>query len=82
MTPNEDSMLEFATRWHRFDGGDEYILPTFGVTPPVFYQRVLWLLNTRKDHGLDQPLARLVRQLCYRKLALHHPENDHSATRR
>ncbi|WP_228001427.1 DUF3263 domain-containing protein [Nocardia australiensis] len=65
MTPDEHSMLEFATRWHRFDGGDEYIRPTFGITPPVFYQRLLWLLNTSTDHGLDQPTCRLVRQLCF-----------------
>ncbi|MCX5042372.1 hypothetical protein OG921_04125 [Aldersonia sp. NBC_00410] len=75
-------MLEFATRWHQFDGGDEYILPTFGITPPVFYQRVLWLVNTSKDHGLDQPICRLVRQLCYRKLALKQPEGNPHTTRR
>ncbi|MGW1743981.1 DUF3263 domain-containing protein [Nocardia sp. NPDC001965] len=81
MTPNERSILEFAVRWHRFDG-DEYILPTFGITPAVFYQRVLWLLNTGKAHGLDVRTYQLVQQLCHRKLAMHRPEIESRPTRR
>ncbi|WP_174187280.1 DUF3263 domain-containing protein [Nocardia barduliensis] len=74
MTPNERSILEFAERWHRFDGGDEYILPTFGITPAVFYQRVLRLLIVGNSNGMDMPTCELLRQLCYRKLALLRPE--------
>lgn len=81
MTPNERSILEFAVRWHCFDG-DEYILPTFGITPAVFYQRVLWLLNDGKAHGLDVRTYQLVRHLCHRKLALHRSETTERSTPR
>lgn len=32
-------VLRFLTRWAPFGGGDEEILPTFGITPTTFYSR-------------------------------------------
>lgn len=33
--------VDFALRWEPFGGGDDYILPEFGVSPAVFYRRLL-----------------------------------------
>ncbi|WP_063130983.1 hypothetical protein [Nocardia fusca] len=74
MTPHERSMVEFVVKWYRFGNGDEYILPAFGIAPGIFYQRVLWLLDTDKDHYLDSRTEQQLREFCMRKLSLLSPE--------
>ena len=44
VTENELAMLDFAIKWAPFGGGDEHILPEFGVHSRVFYQRLQVLL--------------------------------------
>ncbi|MFI9538073.1 hypothetical protein ACIG56_33155 [Nocardia fusca] len=70
MTPDERSMVEFVVEWYRFDNGDEYILPAFGIVPRIFYQRVLWLLNTDKDLCLGSRSEQQLREFCMKKLTL------------
>ncbi len=32
-----DDLIKFVVKWEPFGGGDEYILPEFGIVPAVFY---------------------------------------------
>lgn len=54
MTEDELAMLGFAVRWAPFGGGDELILPEFGIYPHVFYRRLQRLLarNTDLNHSV------------------------------
>ncbi|MDF3312705.1 hypothetical protein P3H15_48070 [Rhodococcus sp. T2V] len=57
-------IIGFALRWAPFDGGDEYILPQFGITPATFYRRLAAILrdgHTRLDHGVREILTGLCR---------------------
>lgn len=41
LSKDERQMLEFARRWHPYNGGHpEDIMVTFGLTKTVFYQRL------------------------------------------
>lgn len=67
---HEDAlMVEFALKWLPYGGGDEHILPEFGLTPTEFYLRIMKLMNslsaTRVDLG---PRLQLI-ELCSLKLA-------------
>lgn len=42
---NARDMIAFAAKWEPFVGGDEYILPEFGVQPGEFYRRLAHLLT-------------------------------------
>ncbi len=37
---DENDLVRFAVQWAPFGGGDEYILPAFGLLPEQFYRRV------------------------------------------
>jgi|GEM_PF-6497764 len=69
MTPDDRAMLAFATKWARFGGGDEYILPEFGVTPVQFYHRVLAMVTTPRTAEVDFATKQFLRQFCLSKIA-------------
>ena len=69
MTHEERAMLAFATKWFRFDGGDEYILPEFGLTPPEFYQRVLSMVTSTLICELDFATRNQLREFCSFKIS-------------
>jgi len=67
MTPDERAMVDFVLRWSPFDDGDEYILPEFGLTPTVFYYRLLDFLTTPTDE-IDVATCSLLRDICRAKV--------------
>ncbi|MFF2111769.1 DUF3263 domain-containing protein [Rhodococcus koreensis] len=69
MTPEDQAMLAFATKWSRFGGGDEYILPEFGITPVVFYQRLLTMVTSTLINDVDFATRTYLRDFCSSKLA-------------
>ncbi|WP_067902036.1 DUF3263 domain-containing protein [Nocardia vaccinii] len=69
MTADELAMLEFAAKWYRFGGGDEFIFPEFGVTPAVFYQRVLRLVESTTSNIVTPQTRIRLRQFCTGKLS-------------
>lgn len=79
MTEDELAMLDFAVRWAPFGGGDEYILPEFGVYPIVFYRRLRRLLA--RDADLNHSVRRRLDELCTAKLAPPHREKRFTPTR-
>lgn len=66
MTEDELTMLDFAVRWAPFGGGDEHILPEFGICPHVFYRRLQRLLARNAD--LNHSVRRRLDELCTVKL--------------
>ncbi|PQP25197.1 DUF3263 domain-containing protein [Rhodococcus opacus] len=69
MTRDDQAMLVFATRWCRFGGGDEYILPEFGITPQVFYQRLLAMVTSTVINEVDFSTRTYLMDFCSGKLA-------------
>ena len=69
MTTEEQELIDFATRWLPFGGGDEYILPQFGVTPYTFYLRLHTLLQSRPTIGLRPAAKRQLAEACAVKLS-------------
>jgi len=68
VTREEYEMIDFASRWISYDGGDELILPEFGVHPAVFYSRLSVLLERPEFEGASR-----LRALCRRKLSSRAP---------
>lgn len=66
MTRDELAMLEFAITWAPFGGGDEHILPQFGILPTVFYRRLQRLLA--RHTGVNSSVRRRLNELCTLKL--------------
>ncbi|MFZ2178635.1 MAG: DUF3263 domain-containing protein [Rhodococcus sp. (in: high G+C Gram-positive bacteria)] len=69
MTPDEHAMLTFARQWLPYGGGDEHILPEFGLLPPVFYSRLHQLLGKNRFLGDDFGVRRQLLEQCAVKLA-------------
>ncbi|WP_213577431.1 DUF3263 domain-containing protein [Rhodococcus sp. USK13] len=69
MTRDDQAMLAFAAKWSRFGGGDEYILPEFGITPQVFYQRLLTMVTSTLINDVDFSTRTYLRDFCSSKLA-------------
>jgi hypothetical protein len=69
MTRDDQAMLAFATKWSRFGGGDEYILPEFGITPQVFYQRLLAMVTSTLINDVDFSTRTYLMDFCSSKLA-------------
>ncbi|MFC9841669.1 hypothetical protein ACFVKB_49275 [Rhodococcus sp. NPDC127530] len=67
MTKDELTMLDFAVKWAPFGGGDEHILPEFGVLPTVFYRRLHRLLTHHPT--VNDSVRRRLDELCTLKLA-------------
>ncbi|GCE44574.1 hypothetical protein Rhow_008995 [Rhodococcus wratislaviensis] len=79
MTRDDQAMLAFATRWSRFGGGDEYILPEFGITPDVFYQRLLTMAKSTLINDVDFATRTYLMDFCASKLARPAPKNAAAA---
>src|SRR5690606_14765305 len=69
MSPDDRTMLAFAVKWSPFGGGDEYILPEFGLTTAVFYQRPLAMVTTTLLDEVDFATRTFLRQFCVSKLS-------------
>lgn len=69
MTPSDRAMLVFATKWAPYGGGDEYILPEFGVCPVEFYQRILVMITTTGTEEVDFATKQFLRQFCIFKIS-------------
>lgn len=67
MTPDERAVVDFVLRWSPFEDEDEYILPGFGLTPEVFYRRVLTFATTPTGE-IDTATRSLLRDICTSKL--------------
>ncbi|QSE87333.1 DUF3263 domain-containing protein (plasmid) [Rhodococcus pseudokoreensis] len=79
MTRDDQAMLAFATKWSRFGGGDEYILPEFGITPSVFYQRILAMVTSTLINDVDFPTRTYLRDFCSSKLTRPAPKSAASS---
>ncbi|QRE82673.1 DUF3263 domain-containing protein [Rhodococcus ruber] len=66
MTKDEVALLDFAVQWAPYGGGDEHILPEFGLVPTDFYHRLRCLLDARPK--IDAGTRRRLKNLCTRKL--------------
>lgn len=66
MTKDEVALLDFAVRWAPYGGGDEHILPEFGLLPIDFYHRLQRLLD--EHPRIDARVRRRLKDLCTRKL--------------
>ncbi|WP_241032315.1 DUF3263 domain-containing protein [Rhodococcus pseudokoreensis] len=66
MTDDELTMLDFAVKWAPFGGGDDHILPEFGVVPTEFYQRLQAFLAYYP--GVNDSVRRRLAELCTLKL--------------
>ncbi|KXX58912.1 hypothetical protein [Rhodococcus sp. LB1] len=79
MTKEELAMLDFAVKWAPFGGGDEHILPEFGIFPAVFYRRLQRLLTHHPT--LNDTVRRRLDELCTLKLAPTHSDKPPSYSR-
>lgn len=68
MTQDEDLMVRFALKWLPYGGGDEHILPEFGLMPTEFYRRLAQLAETMRATNIDLGLRRQLVELCSLKL--------------
>ncbi|QQZ14628.1 MULTISPECIES: DUF3263 domain-containing protein [Rhodococcus] len=68
MTDIDYSMIKFAQMWSHYGGGDEYILPEFGISPALFYQRLHQTLEKRFIEDLDLTARLTLRDFCAVKL--------------
>ncbi|MFE5700324.1 DUF3263 domain-containing protein [Rhodococcus koreensis] len=67
----ERELLAFTLRWLPYGGGDEFILPHFGIGPSLFYRRVLAALRPVRDHRLSPEERGRLTDFCLRKIAEH-----------
>ncbi|AZG46640.1 hypothetical protein D7316_03241 [Gordonia insulae] len=66
ISESDRSMIRYLLRWAPFDGGDDEIFPTFGISPGTFYLRVGRLLQAEPDRIPHHNLAELI-AYCARK---------------
>ncbi len=69
MTHDEDLMVRFALKWLPYGGGDEHILPEFGLMPDEFYRRLSQLMDTVGTPHLDPGSRRRLSEFSSLKLA-------------
>lgn len=80
MTHDEDLMVRFALKWLPYGGGDEHILPEFGLMPDEFYRRLSQLMDTICTPHLDPGSRRRLSEFSSLKLA--RPVLTHARRRR
>jgi len=68
VTRDEYAILTFAVQWAAFDAGDEFIFPTFGITPRAFYHRLRSILTAMTDGRVEPDTTRQLLDLCARKV--------------
>jgi hypothetical protein len=66
---DQAQMIAYAQKWLPYGGGDEHILPEFGLVPAVFYRRLLRLMNTVGATQVELGSRRQLVELCSLKLA-------------
>lgn len=69
MSKEDQECIDFATKWLPFGGGDEYILPEFGIAPYTFYLRLNALLHSPAVIGLGLSTKLELSQACRAKLS-------------
>jgi len=69
MSRDDRAMLAFAVKWFPYGGGDEYILPEFGMMPAVFYQRVLTLVTNPFLNEVNFATRNRLHRFCALKLS-------------
>ncbi|QYB07971.1 DUF3263 domain-containing protein [Rhodococcus sp. USK10] len=85
MTGFDQDMLKFAVQWAPYGGGEEHILPTFGLFPADYYERLKSLLDSTAARSVDSASRRHLREHCsirlaqtrgtrFRSLSAGHPE--------
>ena len=63
MTHYDQWLIQFLSRWMPYGGGDEEILPEFGIAPHEFYSRALRLLDDRSTR-VDFVQRQRMREFC------------------
>lgn len=66
MDPYDQALLEHTMRWCNYGGGEELIFPEFGLTPEMFYRRVLTVVDSRSE--LEFPAKQYLRAYCTEKV--------------
>lgn len=79
MTKDELAILDFAVKWAPFGGGDEHILPEFGIFPAVFYHRLQRLLH--RHLSVNDTVRRRLDELCTLKLGASDKRKPHPRVR-
>lgn len=74
MDDNERSLINFVVQWCEYGGGEELILPQFGIVPTEFYHRILAVVERGENSGLSSSTRLFLRQYCKVRLAT----SDHS----
>lgn len=69
LTVDDRAMILYAVRWLPFGSGDEYIFPEFGITPAVFYHKIVLLIAAGCVNFLDSCTRDELRTFCTRKIA-------------
>ena len=67
---NPVELLEFAAEWAPYGGGDEEILPKFGLTLEEYSRRVLKVIETPIARTLSLRTRNVIRQQCLQRLGL------------
>ncbi|MDM7489737.1 DUF3263 domain-containing protein [Rhodococcus sp. GXMU-t2271] len=67
--PYQAELLDFAVEWAPYGGGDEHVLPTFGLDLTEYYRRLLHLLDTPVTRSMDPATILQLRQQCSKRLA-------------
>ncbi|MFE3002602.1 hypothetical protein ACFXG4_47510 [Nocardia sp. NPDC059246] len=68
LNKHEQELLLFAARWAPYGGGEEFILPQFGISPSLFYRRVLAALRPVRDHRLTPEMQQQLTEFCTKKI--------------
>ena len=69
MNDQEQRMVEYASQWMSYGGGDDEILAEFGLTPEQFYRRLLHLVSTRRVGGPNAKVRGQVGRFSSKKVA-------------
>jgi len=69
MAGYQTEILTFAVKWAPFDdGGDEHVLPTFGLTISDYYRRLLASLESPAAKAIDPATIRRLRHRSHQRL--------------
>ncbi|MFC9361749.1 hypothetical protein ACFTZB_34875 [Rhodococcus sp. NPDC057014] len=63
-------LVNHALQWEPYGGGDEYILPEFGIPPQTYYRRILRLLQSVHAPRLEAIDRQKIVAICLRKLGI------------
>ncbi|MCJ0949979.1 hypothetical protein MTX37_29075 [Rhodococcus sp. ARC_M8] len=76
--PREDErLINYALRWAPYGGGDEDILPEFGLSPAIYYRRLRSLLQVVDHSRLNVDNLQLLIDLCESKIGNAVDRNTH-----